>query len=481
MTKVGTLGDNNLDEKMIYNTRRFVREAFLMRAAFAVCWLALLCSVVHTAQAQQAPNQDQRVLARFQTFVNAQFDVSSDGRRLHVLSHKAPDQVVLEIYDVSNPAQSVRISTTSYPSDKDPTIAVNVDRAFIYLGKFSHPGKLGATGVQIIDVSDPSHPKTTEIDFGGFWLSGNISADGKLLAIQYPNDDATRQNYPEGWRVYDLTNLNAPRVDDTPSREIQVAMGNDDPRFPPLSYPSISGQIVDLRGVRLLVRSSSTPTVDIYDVTTTNSPRLVRSLPARGGYGRARFTSSDAIVFGEVINSAPGILLYSTQELHLTGPELRAVYQKAADDYRICRTQPNSDGSFCAPPLVSKLADAGVEKLLTQDMETIGSAERAAILNDYGFWASKARLPAPLSRDEVPRGVRILRRVVELAPNRSVAWLNLGDALLEAVAVVPGAAAKQKLGSRLIKSTKRLLRRGGWMQGSFAPAYRSGWQCAGSL
>ncbi len=38
-----------------------------------------------------------------------------------------------------------------------------------------------------------------------------------------------------------------------------------------------------------------------------------------------------------------------------------------------------------------------------------------------------------------------------------------------------------ELGSRLIKSTKRLLRRGGWMQGSFAPAYRSGWQCAGSL
>lgn len=419
---------------------------------FSVICLALLCSVAHCAQAQQVSDQDRRVFAKFQTYANAQFDVSSDGRRLHVLSHKAPDQVVLDIYDVSNPAQSVRLSSISYPSDKDPTIAVNADRAFIYLGKFSHPGKLGATGVQIIDISDPFHPKTTDIDFGGFWLSGNISADGKLLAVHYPNDDATRQKYPEGWRVYDLANLNDPKIDDNPSREIRFAMGNDDPRFPALFFPSIRGQILDLRGGALLVRSNSTPTVDIYDVTTTNNPKLIRSLPSRGGYGRARLTSSDAIVFGEIMKNAPGILLYSTQELQLTGPELRAVYQKAADDYRTCRTQPNSNASYCASPLVSKLADAGVEKLLTQDMETIASADRAAILNDYGFWVSKVRLPAPLSSEQVPHGVQILRRVVELAPNRAVAWLNLGDALLDAVAVAPSIAAKQKLAREAIQA-----------------------------
>src|SRR5260370_33082896 len=42
-------------------------------------------------------------------------------------------------------------------------------------------------------------------------------------------------------------------------------------------------------------------------------------------------------------------------------------------------------------------------------------------------------------------------------------------------------AGINELGSRLIKSTRRELRRGRWMRGSFERADRSAWQFAGSL
>jgi hypothetical protein len=52
------------------------------------------------------------------------------------------------------------------------------------------------------------------------------------------------------------------------------------------------------------------------------------------------------------------------------------------------------------------------------------------------------------------------------------------QALLDAGTQVEPSA--DVLGSRLIKSTRRWRRRGRWRRGSFAPACRSGWRCAGS-
>jgi hypothetical protein len=57
-------------------------------------------------------------------------------------------------------------------------------------------------------------------------------------------------------------------------------------------------------------------------------------------------------------------------------------------------------------------------------------------------------------------------------------YVSCVQALLDAGTQVEPSA--DVLGSRLIKSTRRWRRRGRWRRGSFAPACRSGWRCAGS-
>ncbi len=71
--------------------------------------------------------------------------------------------------------------------------------------------------------------------------------------------------------------------------------------------------------------------------------------------------------------------------------------------------------------LTGALEDAGVKELL--DDAKVGLVPRAArisILNDYGFWLSKT--------DDPRKAVPVLQKVIELAPARAVAHLNLGDA-----------------------------------------------------
>lgn len=70
--------------------------------------------------------------------------------------------------------------------------------------------------------------------------------------------------------------------------------------------------------------------------------------------------------------------------------------------------------------LATMLEDAGVKSLLDENVpERMPRVVRAAILNDYGFWLSKAGNP----KSAIP----VLQKVTRLDPDRVVSWLNLAD------------------------------------------------------
>ena len=72
--------------------------------------------------------------------------------------------------------------------------------------------------------------------------------------------------------------------------------------------------------------------------------------------------------------------------------------------------------------LATMLEGAGVKSLLDEGIpERMPLALRAKILNDYGFWLSKTNDPK--------MAIPVLQKVVGLAPDRVVAWLNLADAI----------------------------------------------------
>ncbi len=68
---------------------------------------------------------------------------------------------------------------------------------------------------------------------------------------------------------------------------------------------------------------------------------------------------------------------------------------------------------------VRLLKRAGIDILMSKD-GGVTPHQRIEILNDYGFYLTKAQ--------EFTDAIKVLGKVIELSPNRTVAWLNLGDA-----------------------------------------------------
>jgi hypothetical protein len=104
--------------------------------------------------------------------------------------------------------------------------------------------------------------------------------------------------------------------------------------------------------------------------------------------------------------------------------QLKSVHDRLLVDYpaerkKYLSTFTNLDRFY--QRLVTALEDAGVKELVNgSKTERVSPAVRIATLNDYGFWLSRTSDP----RKAIP----VLQKVLELAPARAVAELNLGDA-----------------------------------------------------
>ena len=121
----------------------------------------------------------------------------------------------------------------------------------------------------------------------------------------------------------------------------------------------------------------------------------------------------------------------SDQPRAFDAERLRKLHDRLLADYPVERKKFLSTSTNLAKfnvRLTDALDGAGVKELLDDAKAgLIPSATRIAILNDYGFWLSKTNDP----RNAVP----VLQKVVELAPTRAVAQLNLGDAARSSVTV----------------------------------------------
>jgi hypothetical protein len=120
---------------------------------------------------------------------------------------------------------------------------------------------------------------------------------------------------------------------------------------------------------------------------------------------------------------------------------LRDVHDRLLAEYPAERKKVSSSfgnlGGFYRR-LAAALEDAGVTELVEGPKAGLVSPEfRVAVLNDYGFWLSRTNDP----RKAIP----ILQKVLELAPTRAVAELNLGDAARASVTVAETWAEKGKL------------------------------------
>jgi hypothetical protein len=117
---------------------------------------------------------------------------------------------------------------------------------------------------------------------------------------------------------------------------------------------------------------------------------------------------------------------------------LRSVHDRLLADYPAERKKVFS-GNLASfyQRLATALEDAGVTELVDGPKAGLVPPEfRVAVLNDYGFWVSRTNDPS--------RAIRILQKVLELAPTRAIAELNLGDAARSSLTVAETWAEKSK-------------------------------------
>jgi hypothetical protein len=129
---------------------------------------------------------------------------------------------------------------------------------------------------------------------------------------------------------------------------------------------------------------------------------------------------------GDMVVAAGASGLQVFRRVHAPAPAadwqaLAAVHASVMSSYKAVASQVARSGPQAA---VDRLEAAGV--LLALDAPVAGVTPRraAAILNDYGFIAAKAGVPAA-------RVEAALRRAIALDPGRAVAHLNLADVLRE--------------------------------------------------
>lgn len=100
-----------------------------------------------------------------------------------------------------------------------------------------------------------------------------------------------------------------------------------------------------------------------------------------------------------------------------------------------------------------KFEDTGALAALSAPVAGVSNVTAARILNDYAFLIQRSRLPGD------PDVLALLRRAIELDPSRRVAYLNLADALRQALPVEPG--PRQKLLAEARASYGKYLAQGG--------------------
>lgn len=371
----------------------------LVRRAFGVTslllYLSLQIPLAHAACADteqtvpcvEVPHDpnDERILAtlQFPGRWMLQYGVSADGRYVYAVTSGvrqtgAGDRdgnTRLIAYDVSNPEYPRQTSSLDLHDAGLDQFVVRGNVAFVIrrddrvLNRNSH--------FVVIDLGDPSQPKLavrydSPPDSPFAWAQ--VSADGNTVALH--------------------------------------------PQFGPVSGATTYVDVADRQ--RPEVRTDLPAEITFFASRTAAGLSDPLSAPAVQPIGQAGVFIAGSYTQADVID------IFTTRAPPFDVDRLRATYKamlKEQDDCLSGKLEP-----FCLRhPDPSQLEFAGVRQLLSALPSGMAQAERVLILNDYGFWLAAAVTP------RTQESVSVLEQVVLLDPQRSVAWLNLGDAARQAL------------------------------------------------
>jgi len=183
------------------------------------------------------------------------------------------------------------------------------------------------------------------------------------------------------------------------------------------------GRIEDVRDRKVLVGDPSYDgTHRLYALADPGSPKLIATF-ITGSY---IVPNTQAVYAERWENGTYTMTLSQAADLPFDIQRLVKLHAAMAAHYSECAARQFA-GTDCFDLQfegMAQLRQAGIKQLLAEQPQGLTLGQRVLMLNDYGFWLYKWS-----GRDKVSLALAAenLNKVVELAPDRASAWLNLGD------------------------------------------------------
>jgi hypothetical protein len=358
-------------------------------------------------------------------------DLSADRHVLYVTGAKDGQfgdrsgkiaQTTLSIYDVADPVSPHQLSVLPLGDISVWRVVAVGGRLLIQHG-WDDPKR--PFGVTIVDVRDASHPA----------VIGNVAVAGDLALSRDHTVAQISPPWPEKTKIaFTLDRPDRPIASDQVPPDLELLPRHSEPFRGPFGYQR------DQAGERVLTTDGFA--LHVLTPEQDAAPKRVLSVTLKPSIVDARLLSDGAVA---VVVGPDGVTIVSLKPPALDTERLKKLHAHLVAEYpgalkKRLASDHSDPGSYEVPippkldtfyfGLAVALEEAGVRDLL-DDAKAGGLplAARVGILNDYGFWLSKSIDPL--------NAVEALQKVIELAPSRAIAALNLGDAARSAMTVAP--------------------------------------------
>lgn len=376
---------------------------------------------------------------------------------------KPSDKAGLYIFDVSETANIKQISYLPVVSPIGIELSPDGQTLFLYAGQEPE----GLSGVSMLDISTPDAIRQVgglDIDI----LNAQLSVDGSLLFVKekkhfsiydvstvkkpellsrvqkhfnalYPLSDGKHLilNYHMDFTVYDIKDPSAPRerFKVSPHLGYPKAIGKDGTFYlkngDDLVLASILPQakkIGVLKGgfksatVQYFSEDNKTVyisklnrDIQVVDVTSHKNPKITAQYSAPNYVGAVVPARDKKIIYAGLLGS---IIVIDPAKAIVTSESLTSAHAEALRQYR--RNDLEYDYRR-VDNAINVLEAAGIRMAIKNRPPGLSDKMFASILNDYGFFLEK-----DYQKD---KAIEIYKKVITLDPTRTVAYLNLGDAL----------------------------------------------------
>ena len=242
-------------------------------------------------------------------------------------------------------------------------------------------------GLLTFDISNPSAPIQVASSAKQYGNLLAVRGDGTEYSVR-DNDLIVASGYPDNLKLGDVQEkINWPH---------DGVLSEDGSRLFVIGYDQI---------------------LHVFDVKDSKAPRANSQYAVPRALGAVVPSFSDNLIYVGLNGS---IVTINPVQAIISANQLLAAYSGALRQYHRRDLKQEHQRADAANSI---LKASGIERVVDKKVAGLPDSKMAEILNDYAFFLERSLYP------DDKQSISIFKRVIQLDPERSVAYLNLGDSL----------------------------------------------------